>query len=93
MAVVAGYCKHVTWIGKIPQMVWLSERVDGWAPLALMFALAYHVIPHAATPWSGSLERKHGTAVCYCSTVMTESNAELTHRALLLTFMLPLFAG
>ena len=31
------------------QMVWLSERVlDGWVPLALIFALAYHVIPHAA---------------------------------------------
>ena len=84
------------------QMVWLSERVlDGWVPLALMFALAYHVIPHAAKApvWSGSL--LNANMVLLFVTVppffMTESNAgELLQNvgALLLTFsMLPLFAG
>ena len=53
MAIVArliGSLYHV--LGEVTdntQMVWLSERVlDGWVPLALMFALAYHVIPHSA---------------------------------------------
>ena len=84
------------------QVVWLSERVlDGWVPLALMFALAYHVIPHAAkTPvWSGSL--LNANMVLLFVTVppffMTEANAgEFLQNigALLLTFsMLPLFAG
>ena len=84
------------------QMVWLSERVlDGWVPLALMFALAYHVIPHAAKApvWSGSL--LNANMVLLFVTVppffMTEANAgELLQNvgALLLTFsMLPLFAG
>ena len=84
------------------QMVWLSERVlDGWVPLALIFALAYHVIPHAAkTPvWSGSL--LNANMVLLFVTVppffVTEANAgELLQNigALLLTFsILPLFAG
>ena len=84
------------------QMVWLSERVlDGWVPLALMFALAYHVIPYAAKVpiWSGSLLNVN--MVLLFVTVppffMTEANAgELLQNigALLLTFsMLPLFAG
>ena len=84
------------------QMIWLSDRVlDGWVPLALMFALAYHVIPHAAKApvWSGSL--LNANMVLLFVTVppffMTESNAgELIQNvgALLLTFsMLPLFAG
>ncbi len=84
------------------QMVWLSERVlDGWVPLALIFALAYHVIPHAAKApvWSSSL--LNANMVLLFVTVppffMTEANAgELLQNvgALLLTFaMLPLFAG
>lgn len=106
MAIVArlvGSLYHV--IGEATdnsQMVWLSERVlDGWVPLALMFALAYHVIPHAAKApvWSGSL--LNANMVLLFVTVppffMTESNAgELLQNigALLLTFsMLPLFAG
>ena len=106
MAIVArlvGSLYHV--IGEATdnsQMVWLSERVlDGWVPLALMFALAYHVIPHAAKApvWSGSL--LNANMVLLFVTVppffMTESNAgELLQNlgALMLTFsMLPLFAG
>ena len=84
------------------QMVWLSERVlDGWVPLALMFALAYHVIPHSAKApvWSASL--LNANMVLLFVTVppffMTEANAgELLQNvgALLLTFsMLPIFAG
>ena len=40
------------------QLVWTSDRIlESWVPLALIFALAYHVIPYATkTPiWSGSL--------------------------------------
>ena len=40
------------------QLVWMADRVlNGWLPLALIFALAYHIIPHATkTPiWSASL--------------------------------------
>ena len=40
------------------QLVWMSDRIlESWVPLALIFALAYHVIPYATkTPiWSGSL--------------------------------------
>ena len=84
------------------QMVWLSERVlDAWVPLALIFALAYHVIPHAAKApvWSGSL--LNANMILLFVTVppffMTEANAgELLQNvgALLLTFsLLPLFAG
>ena len=84
------------------QMVWLSERVlDGWVPLALIFALAYHVIPYAAKApvWSGSL--LNANMILLFVTVppffMTEANAgELLQNigALLLTFsILPLFAG
>jgi hypothetical protein len=84
------------------QMVWMSERVlEGWVPLALMFALAYHVIPHAAKApiWSGSLLKAN--MVLLFLTVppffMTAANAgELLQNvgALLLTFsLLPLFAG
>ena len=40
------------------QVVWLGQRVAlGWVPLALMFAVGYHVVPMAAKQpiWSGSL--------------------------------------
>ncbi len=106
MAIVArliGSLYHV--LGEVTdntQMVWLSERVlDGWVPLALMFALAYHVIPHSAKApvWSASL--LNANMVLLFVTVppffMTEANAgELLQNvgALLLTFsMLPIFAG
>ena len=106
MAIVArliGSLYHV--LGEVTdntQMVWLSERVlDGWVPLALMFALAYHVIPHTAKApvWSASL--LNANMVLLFVTVppffMTEANAgELLQNvgALLLTFsMLPIFAG
>ena len=105
MAIVArliGSLYHV--LGEVTdntQMVWLSERVlDGWVPLALMFALAYHVIPHSAKApvWSASL--LNANMVLLFVTVppffMTEANAgELLQNvgALLLTFsMLPIFA-
>ena len=106
MAIVArliGSLYHV--LGEVTdntQMVWLSGRVlDGWVPLALMFALAYHVIPHSAKApvWSASL--LNANMVLLFVTVppffMTEANAgELLQNvgALLLTFsMLPIFAG
>lgn len=84
------------------QMSWMSERVlESWFPLALMFALAYHVIPHAAKApiWSGSL--LNANMVLLFVTVppffMTSADAgELLQNvgALLLTFsLLPLFAG
>ncbi len=84
------------------QMVWMSERVlESWIPLALMFGLAYHVIPHAAKApiWSGSL--LNANMVLLFLTVppffMTSADAgELLQNvgALLLTFsLLPLFAG
>jgi hypothetical protein len=40
------------------QTAWMAERVlTGWVPLALMFAVAYHVIPFTSGKpvWSGSL--------------------------------------
>ena len=40
------------------QTVWFAERVAlGWVPLALMFAVGYHVIPMAAKQpiWSASM--------------------------------------
>ena len=86
----------------ITQMAWMSERIiEGWVPLILMFALAYHVIPHAANVpiWSGSL--LNANMVLLFVTVppffMTAANAgDLLQNvgALLLTFsLLPLFAG
>lgn len=40
------------------QTVWMAEQIlNGWVPLALIFAVAYHIIPYTTqTPiWSGSL--------------------------------------
>lgn len=42
------------------QTVWLAERVlNGWVPLALIFAAAYHIIPFTAGKpvWSASLQK------------------------------------
>ncbi len=84
------------------QMVWMSERVlDAWVPLALMFALAYHIIPYTTkTPiWSGSL--LNANILLLFITVppffINPADAgELLQNvgALLLTFsLIPLFAG
>ena len=40
------------------QTVWMTEQIlQGWVPLALMFAVAYHIIPYTAQKpiWSNSL--------------------------------------
>ncbi len=40
------------------QTVWMSEQIlQGWVPLALMFAVAYHIIPYTTKKpiWSNSL--------------------------------------
>ena len=106
MAIVAKLIASMYYvIGEVTdttQMVWMSERViEGWVPLILIFALAYHVIPHAAKApiWSGSL--LNANMVLLFVTVppffMTAANAgDLLQNvgALLLTFsLLPLFAG
>ena len=42
------------------QMVWMAERVlNGWVPLALIFAVAYHIIPFTAGKpvWSASMQK------------------------------------
>jgi hypothetical protein len=42
------------------QTVWLAERVlNGWVPLALIFAAAYHIIPFTAGKpvWSASMQK------------------------------------
>jgi hypothetical protein len=41
-------------------MVWIADIIsNGWVPLALMFAVGYHVIPHVSGRpiWSGSLTK------------------------------------
>lgn len=83
------------------QLVWMSDRIiQSWVPLALIFALAYHVIPYATkTPiWSGSL--LNASMVLLFITVppffMDSANAgELLQNigALLMTFaLLPILA-
>ncbi|HJL60161.1 MAG TPA: hypothetical protein QF621_07400, partial [Candidatus Thalassarchaeaceae archaeon] len=40
------------------QTVWMAEQIlDGWVPLALIFAVAYHIIPYTTQKpiWSNSL--------------------------------------
>ena len=42
------------------QTVWMAERVlNGWVPLALIFAVAYHIIPFTAGKpvWSESMQK------------------------------------
>ncbi len=84
------------------QLVWMSDRVlNGWIPLALIFALGYHIIPHATkTPiWSASLLNANMVLLFVTVPPFFVSPAgagELLQNvgALLMTFaMLPIFAG
>lgn len=84
------------------QTVWLAERIaHGWVPLALMFAVGYHIIPMAAKQpiWSGSLRTASMfllfvTIPPFFMTEATGSNFLTNLGAILLTLgMLPIFAA
>ena len=84
------------------QTVWMAEHVlTGWVPLALIFGLAYHVIPYTTgSPiWSESM-LKVNMALLFVTVppffMTAATSAELLQNlgAILLTLgMLPLFAG
>ena len=84
------------------QTVWLAERIaHGWVPLALMFAVGYHIIPMAAKQpiWSVSLRTASMfllfvTIPPFFMTEATGSNFLTNLGAILLTLgMLPIFAA
>lgn len=84
------------------QTVWLAERIaNGWVPLALMFAVGYHVVPMAAKQpiWSGSLRFASMfllfvTVPPFFMTDASGSNFVTNVGAILLTLgMLPIFAA
>jgi hypothetical protein len=84
------------------QTVWMTEHVlTGWVPLALIFGLAYHIIPYTTgTPvWSESMLKVNMTLLFITVPpffMTAASSAELLQNigAILLTLgMLPLFAG
>jgi len=84
------------------QTVWLAERIaHGWVPLALMFAVGYHIIPMAAKQpiWSGSLRTASMfllfvTIPPFFMTEASGSNFLTNLGAILLTLgMLPIFAA
>ena len=84
------------------QTVWMAEHVlTGWVPLALIFGLAYHIIPYTTgSPiWSESM-LKVNMALLFVTVppffMTAATSAELLQNlgAILLTLgMLPLFAG
>ena len=50
------------------QTVWLAERIaNGWVPLALMFAVGYHIIPWPPSNPSG--QDRFGLQACSCSSL------------------------
>lgn len=84
------------------QTVWLAERVAlGWVPLALMFAVGYHVIPMASKQpiWSGSMRSASMlllfmTIPPFFMTDASSSNFVTNLGAILLTLgVLPIFAA
>ena len=84
------------------QTVWLAERVAlGWAPLAFMFAVGYHVIPMAAKQpiWSGSMRTASMfllfiTIPPFFMTEASAGNFVTNLGAILLTLgVLPIFAA
>ena len=84
------------------QTVWLAERIaNGWVPLALMFAVGYHVVTMAAKQpiWSGSLRFASMfllfvTVPPFFMTDASGSNFVTNVGAILLTLgMLPIFAA
>jgi hypothetical protein len=84
------------------QVVWFGERVAlGWAPLAFMLAVGYHVIPMASKQpiWSGSMRTASMfllfvTVPPFFMTEASAGNFVTNLGAILLTLgMLPLFAA
>lgn len=84
------------------QVVWFAERVAlGWVPLALMFAVGYHVVPMAAKQpiWSASLRSASMlllfvTVPPFFMTDASAGNFVTNLGAILLTLgLLPIFAA
>jgi hypothetical protein len=84
------------------QVVWFGERVAlGWAPLAFMFAVGYHVVPMASKQpiWSGSMRTASMfllfvTVPPFFMTAASATNFVTNLGAVLLTLgMLPIFAA
>ena len=84
------------------QVVWFAERVAlGWVPLALMFAVGYHVVPMAAKQpiWSASLRSASMlllfvTVPPFFMTGASAGNFVTNLGAILLTLgLLPIFAA
>ena len=100
--IVAGLMAFVGELGDSTQTVWMAEHVlTGWVPLALIFGLAYHIIPYTTgTPvWSESMLKVNLTLLFvtvppFFMTAATSAELLQNVGAILLTLgMLPLFAG
>jgi cbb3-type cytochrome oxidase subunit 1 len=100
--IFAGLIAFFGELGDSTQTVWMAEHVlTGWVPLALIFGLAYHIIPYTTgSPiWSESM-LKVNMALLFVTVppffMTAATSAELLQNlgAILLTLgMLPLFAG
>ncbi len=89
-------------LAEATQTVWLAERVaHGWVPLALIFAVGYHVVPMAAKQpiWSASMRTASMfllfiTVPPFFMTDASGSNFLTNVGAILLTLgVLPIFAA
>ena len=72
--------------GDASSVVWMADRVvTGWFPLAMMLAIAYHVIPSiSGSPiWSRSLSIVSFTTLFFSVPVLMMSNAALVDDTLL----------
>jgi hypothetical protein len=100
--ILGGFMAFIGELAGSTQTVWMAEHViTGWVPLALIFGLAYHIIPYTTgSPiWSESM-LKVNMAMLFVTVppffMTAASSAELLQNigAILLTLgMLPLFAG
>jgi hypothetical protein len=100
--IVAGFMAFLGELGDSTQTVWMAEHVlTGWVPLALIFGLAYHIIPYTTgTPvWSESMLKVNLTLLFvtvppFFMTAATSAELLQNVGAILLTLgMLPLLAG
>jgi hypothetical protein len=100
--ILGGFMAFIGELAGSTQTVWMAEHViTGWVPLALIFGLAYHIIPYTTgfPIWSESM-LKVNMAMLFVTVppffMTAASSAELLQNigAILLTLgMLPLFAG
>jgi len=100
--ILAGFLAFIGELADSTQTVWMAEHVlTGWVPLALIFGLAYHIIPYTTgTPiWSESMLKVNMvllfvTVPPFYMTAATSAEFLQNVGAILLTLgMLPLFAG